>query len=157
MLTVIIVLALAVAGYFLYKKFFITKNSEEVLVKEVLKNIDSKPIVSEPIINSSKVTQPAVDETFDTQPVPTPEPTQIPKFNSDAIVQEITATEPAISAPSVEEPAPAELTVEVEETTELTEDEYKSEVAAGAVDLVTEESLDAKPVRKKKRRYYIKK
>lgn len=43
MLTVIIVLALAVSGYFLYKKYKTLKNSEEILVKEVLKNIDSKP------------------------------------------------------------------------------------------------------------------
>ena len=39
MLTVIIVLALAVSGYFLYKKYKTSNNSEEILVKEVLKNI----------------------------------------------------------------------------------------------------------------------
>ncbi len=50
-----------------------------------------------------------------------------------------------------------EQTPVVEETYEITEEEFQSEVAAGSTEVVSEEVVDAKPIRKKKRRYYPKK
>jgi hypothetical protein len=55
--------------------------------------------------------------------------------------------------PVVEESA----ALTVEETYEITEEEFQSEVAVGSTDVTSEEVGDSKPVRKKKRRYYPKK
>jgi len=63
MLTVIIVLALAVSGYFLYKKYKTSTSSEEILVKEVLKNIDSRPPLPDvPAEPSSSLEEVAVQD-----------------------------------------------------------------------------------------------
>lgn len=115
MLTVIIVIVLAVAGYFLYKKYRTSNATEESLVKETLKNIDAKPSVPE-----------------------------------DLAVK-LAASEVQASLKSTE------VKQEIEESYEITEEEFQAEVAAGSTEVVTEESKDAKPVRKKKRRYYPKK
>jgi hypothetical protein len=67
---------------------------------------------------------------------------------------------PEVTAPKVEvieEPTPEEPTPVVEETYEISEEEFQSEVAAGSTEVVSEEVGDSKPVRKKKRRYYPKK
>lgn len=119
MLTVIIVIVLAVAGYFLYKKYRTSNATEESLVKETLKNIDAKPSVPEDL--AAKLAASEVQASL----------------KSTEVKQEI------------EEP--------VEESYEITEEEFQAEVAAGSTEVVTEESKDAKPVRKKKRRYYPKK
>jgi hypothetical protein len=77
-------------------------------------------------------------------------------------IDEVLATVPApeVTAPKVEvieEPTPEEPTPVVEETYEISEEEFQSEVAAGSTEVVSEEVGDSKPVRKKKRRYYPKK
>lgn len=120
MLTVIIVIVLAVAGYFLYKKLKPSTTTEESLVKETLKNIDAKPSVPEEL--AAKI---AVGEV-------------LASLKSPELKPEV--------EPSVEE-----------ESYEITEEEFQAEVAAGSTEVTTEEVKDAKPVRKKKRRYYTKK
>jgi hypothetical protein len=68
------------------------------------------------------------------------------------------AVEPIAELPS--ENVKTEIAVDetpVEETYEITEEEFKSEVAAGSTDVTSEEVGNSKPVHKKKRRYYPKK
>ena len=72
-----------------------------------------------------------------------------------AKINEALASVPEKSSKEVKEDVTPELIVE--ETYEITEEEFQSEVAAGSTDVTSEEVGDSKPVRKKKRRYYPKK
>lgn len=67
-------------------------------------------------------------------------------------IDEALATAPELPTQTVVEPTPV-----VEETYEISEEEFQTEVATGSTEVTSEEVGDAKPVRKKKRRYYPKK
>ena len=100
MLTVIIVLALAVSGYFLYKKYKTSNNLEEILVKEVLKNIDAKPPTPEVSAEPSS----SLEE------VRIPEPQIVeevkPLVQAESPVQAEAASEPSSSLEEVKTPEP---------------------------------------------------
>lgn len=79
--------------------------------------------------------------------------TELPSQKVKAeIAQEEVVTAPVAESTPVVEEAPV-----VEETYEITEEEFQAEVAVGSTEVVSEEVVDSKPVRKKKRRYYPKK
>ncbi len=83
--------------------------------------------------------------------------TELPSQKVKAeIAQEEVVETPVVEPTPVAEEAPVTETA-VEETYEITEEEFQSEVSAGSTEVVSEEVGDSKPVRKKKRRYYPKK
>jgi hypothetical protein len=100
MLTVIIVLALAVSGYFLYKKYKTSNNSEEILVKEVLKNIDAKPptpeVSAEPSSSLEEVRIPEPQIAEEVKPL----------VQAESSLQVEVASEPSSSLEEVKIPEP---------------------------------------------------
>jgi cytoskeletal protein RodZ len=80
------------------------------------------------------------------------EPTSSISSPSVEKIDETLASIPELPVQTVIEPAPV-----VEETYEISEEEFQTEVEADSTDVVSEEVGDSKLVRKKKRRYYPKK
>jgi hypothetical protein len=126
-LVVIIALVAILVGYFLYKTKKENVSPTSLVNKEVLSHIE---IANKQIDGMIK----QIDNVLANAPELSPNPIKI-------------------------ETTPEELseTPLVEETYEISEEEFQAEVAAGSTEVVSEEVGDSKPVRKKKKRYYPKK
>ena len=100
MLTVIIVLALVISGYFLYKEYKKSSKSEEILVKEVLKNIDAKPPTPEVSAEPSS----GLEEVR----IPEPQIVEVkkPLVQDECCVQAEIASEPSSSLEEIKTPEP---------------------------------------------------
>jgi len=72
-------------------------------------------------------------------------------------IDDVLANAPELSPQKAKEEITEEQSPLVEETYEITEEEFQAEVAAGSTDVTSEEVGTAQPVRKKKKRYYPKK
>lgn len=72
-------------------------------------------------------------------------------------IDDVLANAPELPSKKVKAEIAAEEAPVVEETYEITEEEFQAEVAAGSTDVVSEEVGTPTPVRKKKKRYYPKK
>jgi hypothetical protein len=126
-LVVIIALVAILVGYFLYKTKKENVSPTSLVNKEVLSHIE---IANKQIDGMIK----QIDNVLANAPELSPNP-----IKTETTPEELSET-------------PL-----VEETYEISEEEFQAEVAAGSTEVVSEEVGDSKPVRKKKKRYYPKK